>query len=59
MSKRLNTSLFILLMFGAAEASLLEPYERISDWLLSSPDIDWMLQLREASRSKFVQQYQL
>ena len=46
-------------MFGAAEASPLEPFESISDWLLSSPDIDWSLQLREASRTKFVQQYQL
>ncbi len=44
---------------GAAEASQLEPFESISDWLLSSPDIDWALQLREASRSRFVQQYQL
>jgi hypothetical protein len=45
--------------FGVAEASLLEPFDSISDWLLSSPDIDWALQLREASRTKFVQQYQL
>ena len=44
---------------GAAEASLLEPFDSISDWLLSGPDIDWMLKLREASRSKFVQRYQL
>ena len=44
---------------GAAEASLLEPFKSISDWLLSSPDIDWALRLREASRTKFVQQYQL
>jgi hypothetical protein len=45
--------------FGAAEDSLLEPFDSISDWLLSSPDIDWVLRLREASRAKFVQQYQL
>jgi hypothetical protein len=44
---------------GAAEASQLEPYERISDWLLNSPDVDWMLELREASRTKFIQEYQL
>lgn len=46
-------------LIGAAEASLLEPFESISDWLLSSPEIDWLLQLRDASRSRFVQQYQL
>jgi hypothetical protein len=46
-------------IFGAAEDTLLEPFESISDWLLSSPDIDWILKLREASRTKFVQQYQL
>lgn len=45
--------------FGAAEATLLEPFEAISDWLLSSPEIDWLSQLKEASRSKFVQQYHL
>ncbi len=44
---------------GAVEASQLEPFEAISDWLISSPDIDWVMQLRVASRSKFVQQYQL
>lgn len=44
---------------GAAEDINLEPFEGISDWLLSSPDVDWALQLREAFRTKFVQQYQL
>lgn len=44
---------------GAAEDSLLEPLESISDWLLSSPDVDWILQLRNASVSRFVPQYQL
>jgi hypothetical protein len=55
----LESGLAPLGKFGAAKASLLEPFDSISDWLLSSPDIDWVLQLREASRTKFVQQYQL
>jgi hypothetical protein len=54
-----NFCLSSSLSSGAAEDTLLEPFESISDWLLSSPDIDWVLQLREASMSKFVQQYQL
>ena len=44
---------------GAPEDRCLEPLESISDWLLSSPDIDWILQLRNASLSGFVSQYQL
>ena len=44
---------------GAAEDRCLEPLESISDWLLSSPDIDWVLQLRNASLSRFVPQYHL
>ena len=55
----IKKSVIISTFSGAAEASQFEPFESISDWLLSSPDIDWALQLREASRSKFVQQYQL
>jgi hypothetical protein len=47
------------MLFGAAEASLLEPFERISDWLLSNRDIDWTLQLREYSQTNFVQDYLL
>jgi hypothetical protein len=45
--------------FGVPEDSCLEPLESISDWLLSSPDIDWNLQLRNASLSRLVPQYQL
>lgn len=45
--------------FGAPEDRCLEPLESISDWLLSSPDVDWNLQLRNASLSRFVPQYQL
>jgi hypothetical protein len=45
--------------YGAAEDTLLEPFDSISDWLLSSPDIDWVMQLRDASRTPFIQQYQL
>ena len=45
--------------FGAPEDRCLEPLESISDWLLSSPDIDWVLQLRNASLSRFVPQYHL
>jgi hypothetical protein len=48
-----------MLMFGAAEASLLEPFDSISDWLLNNSDIDWILQLREAHKTKFVQRYPL
>lgn len=49
----------IVLMFGTAQASDFEPLEAISDWLLSNPDLEWMKEIREASRTKFVQQYQL
>lgn len=46
--------------YGAPDDRYLEPLESISDWLLSSPDIeDWILQLRDASLSGFVPQYQL
>ena len=47
------------MLVGAPEDRCLEPLESISDWLLSGPDIDWISQLRNASRTKFVQQYQL
>jgi hypothetical protein len=49
----------VSLFFGTPEDSDLELFEGISDWILSSPDIDWALQLREASRTRFVQQYYL
>lgn len=44
---------------GAPDDRYLEPLESISDWLLSSPDVDWILQVRNASLSRFVPQYQL
>jgi hypothetical protein len=44
---------------GAPEASLVEPFDIISDWLLSSPDITWIEDLRKASRTAYVPQYQL
>ena len=49
----------LIILPGAPDDRCIEPLESISDWILSCPDVDWNLQLRNASLSRFVPQYHL
>jgi len=46
-------------LFGAAEASQLEPLNSISDWLLTGPDIGHYKPLNRASNPREIIQYKL